>query len=158
VCKRDLDTQVVWPLCTEEGGTNIKMGRDVYRLNKIQTPRKGARGRYPNYTICTYSLIPLKFNHLFCYVFDVIPPIDFEKSRQAGQCYDSIEFDHFDTRTGSNVNLIQCGTSIDKRLDNGASLLSNVELSFKSDQQTRRQGANFRVAEFPVNVSLCIRS
>ena len=60
ICKCDLDTQVARLLCKKEGGTNIKMGRDVYKLNKIETPRKGACSHYPNYIICTYSLIPLE--------------------------------------------------------------------------------------------------
>lgn len=156
VCKRQLNTQDVMPLEIQEGGPNIKRGRDVYNLYTIQTPRN-FRGLYPNNRFCTYSLIPRKPNHQFCYVFSTVRPFDLEEStQQNNRCEDSMEFEHRDTRTGKMYKFIHCGTKVDRRLDSGASTLSDVELTFKSDATVRRRGANFRIAEFPVNVSLYV--
>ena len=155
-CKRQLNTQDVMPLVTQEGGPNIKKGRDVYTLYTIQTPLN-VKGLYPNNRFCTYSLIPRKLNHQFCYIFSTPQPFDLEESREQNQrCEDSMEFEHRDTQTGEVYKLVHCGTEVDHRLDDGASTLSDVELTFKSDDTVRRKGTDFRIAEFPVNVSLYV--
>jgi len=140
----------------EQGGPNIKRGRDVYNLNKIQTPII-ASNVYPANTFCTYSLRPRKRNHQFCYVFTTVRPFDLEQSEgQNDRCEDSMEFEHRDTSTNRRYKIIHCGTKVDPRLDTGASTLSDVELTFKSDATVGRRGTDFRIAEFPVNVSVYI--
>ena len=87
-CKRRIKGRQVIKLDTEEGEDHISMGINEYTLYEIKTPVAGS-GYYPNNRICTYSLIPRKYNHVFSYVFDDFE-FDFEKGGSKGTCYDSM--------------------------------------------------------------------
>ena len=146
-CKRQL------PLSKEQV---IPLQKQI-GLYEIQTPKE-TDGYYPDYTICTYSLMTRKFNHQFSYIFSTIP-FDFEKSETIpGACDDCMEFEHRDTETRKDIKLIQCGKRVDRRLNKGGGTLSNIELTFKSDPPTpgaHFSGADFYLAESAVSVSLC---
>ena len=131
----------------------VKMS-DIY---EIQTPIKPGPGDfYHDYTICTYSLIPRERNHQFSYIFGVL--FDFEESKTIkGACDDCMEFEHHDTKAGKRVKSIQCGQKVDDRLNKGGGLVSNIEITFKSDPLTPgadHRGAIFFIADNAVNVSL----
>ena len=123
---------------------------------EIRTPIEGDAD-YPDYTICTYSLIPRKSNHDFSYIFG--SSFDFEESKTIkGACDDCMEFEHCDIKTGEHIKSTQCGKKVDRRLNKGGGLVSNIELTFKSDPLTPgadHREAIFYIADFAVNVSLC---
>ncbi|XP_065901817.1 collagen alpha-1(III) chain-like isoform X2 [Dysidea avara] len=138
------------PLPQENSSSDIIRGRNVSVLYTIMTPIT-PEDVYPDNTFCKYSLMPQKRkkNHQFSYVFDNKCPFDVEiDSVTERRCADCMEFQH--TMNRNDRKMIFCGDSVDPMLNDSASTLSKIELTFKSDGSIGRKGVSFRIAEIIV--------
>ena len=125
-----------------------------FMIYRIQTP-KDDNGNYNNNQMCTYNLPPPQREHVYEYLFPEAPRIE-QSSTINLRCLDSLQFEHIQTENLS-IPVITCGDEIDKRID-GHEIISDIRITFRSNEKVQRSGADFFISEYLVavcNINLC---
>ena len=119
----------------------------VYKHYKVKTPTKS--GIYRRNQFCTYHFPPPQREHVYTYLFPY--PISIEQKVDANfRCYDSLEFEHtLNASTPSTI--ITCGDEIDSCID-GQIVISNITITFRTNEEIQMSGAEFLVSEYFVGV------
>jgi len=116
--------------------------------NIITPTQRG--GVYPDNTLCTYSLPPRRFNHEFFYLY--ISPLDIEESITPFRCLDSLQYEH--TVKGMPMKrILTCGNHIPM---SGYVMSDIISMTFRSNNEVKRKGANFFVLENAIEVNVHI--
>ena len=114
----------------------------IFSYYEINIPRQG--NSYSNHQLCTFSLPPPQPGQVYTYLFFAH---DIEHhSAIPCQCLDSLLYEH--TEDGMPpATVLSCGDDTDTRLD-GKSLISDITITFRSNEAVTRSGASFFVSEF----------
>ena len=116
----------------------------------IRTPNYGI-GNYNKNQLCTYKFPQPHWEHVYVYLFDEDSPPSIEKSTTSNfRCLDSLQFDHAEN---PDISLIACGDEYDdyKRID-GCHVMSNITITFRSNEKVQKRGANFFILEYTAGV------
>ena len=108
---------------------------------KIRTPNYDITD-YNNNRMCIYNFPPPQHKeHLYINLFNKPPSI---KSTTNFECLDSLQFDHH----GEN-SIITCGDEFDNYTGiHGHQVISNITITFRSNQRVKKRGADFFVVEY----------
>ena len=117
---------------------------------RIQTP-KDHNGNYYNNQLCTYNFPSPQSEHVYQYSFSKDSPPSIEKSTTSNlRCLDSLQFEHHAESSGEPII---CGDKIDdyKQID-GHCTISNITITFRSNEKVQKRGADFLILEYSAGV------
>ena len=122
-----------------------------YKQYSVQTPKNGD-GKYKKNQLCTYHFPPPQWDHAYTYLFLQPPSIE-QSTNNNLRCLDSLQFEHtLDVSTASrNIPILTCGDEIDNCID-GQIVISNIKITFRSNEKVQKSGADFLVSEYFVGV------
>jgi len=115
------------------------------------TPTESRAAVYPDNMLCTYSLPPRKFNHLYFYEYDT--QLEIEESSSQFRCLDSLQYNH--TLAGLSRNQILCGHVTPK---SEYVMSDTISLTFRSNNIVQQTGAEFLIIEEFIQVMLHARN
>ena len=126
-----------------QGGINFN-----FTTYNIRTPNYNI-GNYNNDQMCTYNFPPPQKEHVYEYLFLDNSPPSIEKSTASNfRCLDSLQFEHNTENLSTPV--ITCGDEIDdyKQIDGHEAVLSDIRITFRSNEEVQKSGANFFIYEY----------
>ena len=124
----------------------------VYKQFKVKTPTKSSSGKYKSNQLCTYHFPPPQGEHVYTYLFPDPPSIE-QNTNNNLRCFDSLQFEHTlnASTTSENKPIITCGDEIDSCI-NGQIVISDITITFRSNERVQKSGADFLILEYFVGV------
>ena len=105
---------------------------------------------YPDNTLCTYSLPPRRFNHNFFYLYASL--LDIEESITPFRCLDSLQYEHT-VKGMPTKRILTCGNYLPM---SGYVLSDIIAMTFRSNNEVKRKGADFFVVDNAIEVNVHI--
>ena len=119
-----------------------KLKKKGFGYYEINIPRQGSS--YSDHQLCTFSLPQPQPGHLYTYL---LYSYDIEVSNVSRcQCLDALLYELTEEYMDP-AQLLSCGDKIDTRL-NGKVLISEITITFRSNEAVTRSGASFDISEY----------